>query len=82
MIPVTYNGLRARCAASLAILLVASTSELDAQDARHVVEPQIPPACAVLEARLAAVGGVLPADAEKNTDTARIQHAMDQCPPG
>jgi polygalacturonase len=31
---------------------------------------------------LAAVGGVLPADSEKNLDTQRIQQAMDQCSTG
>jgi polygalacturonase len=44
-----------------------------AQDSRHVPEPRIPRACAVLDARLAAVNGVLSADAEENLDTARIQ---------
>jgi polygalacturonase len=36
----------------------------------------------VLQARLAAVDGVLPADAERDLDTARIQQAMDQCAAG
>ena len=68
--------------ASILILLIAATSELHAQDARHVVEPHVPPACVILQARLAAVSGVLPADAEKDLDTARIQQAMDQCAVG
>ena len=53
-----------------------------AQDARHVVEPRIPTACVVLKARIAAVGGVLPAEAEQNLDTERIQQAIDHCTPG
>jgi polygalacturonase len=53
-----------------------------AQDTRHVVEPRIPTACVVLKARIAAVGGVLPNDAEQNLDTDRIQQAIDQCSPG
>ena len=53
-----------------------------AQDTRHVLEPRIPAACVVLKARIAAVGGVLPADAEQSLDTDRIQQAIDQCAPG
>ena len=53
-----------------------------AQDTRHVVEPHIPAACVVLQARIAAVGGVLPTDAEQNLDTDRIQQAIDHCSPG
>jgi len=67
---------------SLFGLLVFGASDLYAQDARRVVEPHIPPACVVLQARLTAVDGVLPADAEKDTDTARIQQAIDQCTAG
>jgi len=36
----------------------------------------------MLRARLAAVGGVLPADAEAHLDTDRIQQALDQCAAG
>jgi polygalacturonase len=67
---------------SLMILLLASTSGVLAQDMRHVGEPRIPAACVVLQARLAAVNGVLPADAEEHLDTARIQQALDQCTAG
>jgi polygalacturonase len=67
---------------SVFVLLVFDATELHAQDARHVVEPRVPPACVVLQARFAAVDGVLPADAEKDTDTARIQQAMDHCGAG
>jgi polygalacturonase len=67
---------------SLFILLASGAPELRAQDARRVVEPHIPPTCVVLEARLAAVDGILPADAEKDMDTARIQQAMDRCAAG
>ena len=67
---------------SLGIWLGLGASGLHAQDARRVVEPHIPAPCVVLQARLAAVGGVLPADAENNLDTQRIQQAMDRCGPG
>jgi polygalacturonase len=50
-----------------------------AQDTRTVVEPVIPPSCAVLSAQLAAP---LSAADESKLDTARIQQAIDQCPPG
>ena len=53
-----------------------------AQDTRHVTEPRIPSACVVLKAHLAAVDGVLPAEAEQALDTDRIQQAMDRCAPG
>ncbi len=67
---------------ALIILFFAGTSAAPAQDRRHVVEPHIPRACVVLPARLAAVDGVLPADAEAHRDTARIQQALDQCAAG
>ena len=67
---------------SVAVLCLAGTLPLHAQDLRHVTQPHIPPACVVLHARLAAVNGVLPADAEQHLDTARIQQAMDHCAPG
>jgi len=63
-------------------LSLACLSCARAQDTRHVVEPRIPAACVVLQPHLAAVGGVLPAGAEQDLDTARIQQAMDQCAPG
>jgi polygalacturonase len=66
----------------LSALYFAGTSAALGQDSRHVVEPHIPPACIVLQARLAAVDGVLPADAEAQLDTARIQQALDQCSAG
>jgi polygalacturonase len=67
---------------SVMVLVFASTSGLHAQDTRHVEEPHIPAACLVLHARLAAVHGVLPADAERDLDTDRIQQAMDHCTAG
>jgi polygalacturonase len=53
-----------------------------AQDMRRVTQPRIPPACVVLRARLSAVDGVLPAAAERDLDTTRIQQAMDHCTAG
>ncbi len=67
---------------SVAVLLLAGTFRLHAQDMRHVAQPHIPPACLVVHARLAAVNGVLPADAEHHLDTVRIQQAMDHCASG
>lgn len=67
---------------TLTILFSAAMSGARAQDTRHVTEPHIPPACVVLQARWAAVNGVLPADAERDPDTVRIQQAMDQCTAG
>jgi len=70
------------CFPALLIAFFAGAPAALAQDRRHVVEPRIPPACAVLQARLAAVDGLLPADAEQKLDTARIQQALDQCAAG
>ena len=67
---------------SVIVLFLVSTSGVRAQDSRHVVEPRIPPACVVLQARLTAVNGVLPANSEQDLDTARIQQAIDQCATG
>lgn len=69
------------CFAAL-IVLFAGVSGAPAQDRRHVVEPHVAPVCALLQARLAAVDGALPAAAEKDTDTARIQQALDRCSRG
>src|SRR3569833_3359088 len=70
-----YAVRRSCCVVSLFTLLVLAAPDLHAQDARRVVEPHFLVACVVLPARLAAGDGVLPADAEKDTDTARIQQA-------
>jgi len=55
-----------------------------AQDTRNVTEPVIPPSCAVLTAKLAAIdGNKTLADADEGKlDTGRIQQAMDTCPKG
>jgi polygalacturonase len=63
----------------LASLLLAPS--LLAQDTRSVAEPRIPSTCAVLNARLSAAGGRLPAADEQPLDTARIQAAIDACAP-
>jgi polygalacturonase len=68
----------------IAGMILAGTASLFAQDTRRVTEPVIPPPCTVLTARLAAVNGgrtVSSAD-ESTVDTARIQQALDHCPPG
>ena len=67
---------------AMAAIPLAAALTLAAQDTRTVTEPRIPPACAVLKARIAAVQGVIPAADEQRPDTARIQEAMDACTPG
>ena len=70
------------CLPSFMMLFFAGLSRAPAQDMRHVVEPRIPSACVVLEARLSAVHGVLDATSERDLDTARIQQALDGCATG
>ncbi len=53
-----------------------------AQDSRTVTEPTIPPAAITLRALLQAPGGGLSESDESKLDTARIQRALDECPPG
>ena len=67
---------------ALVMVLVAAAAGVRAQDLRQVEEPRVPPACVVLQARVAATDGVLPAEAERSLDTARIQQALDQCAAG
>jgi polygalacturonase len=55
---------------------------LHAQDTRHVTEPTIPPACATLDADLAAQDGRLAPQDESKLDTERIQQALDHCTAG
>ena len=67
-----------------AALIGAAALAAQAQDTRTVTEPVIPPSCAVLTAKLAAIdGGRTLADADEGKlDTARIQEAMDTCAKG
>ncbi len=65
-----------------ATLLVALGAAAAAQDRRTVVEPRFPAACAVLEARLEAPGGLLSEASESRPDTQRLQEAIDRCPSG
>jgi polygalacturonase len=53
-----------------------------AQDTRKVVEPSIPTACTVLKAKLGRAGTSIVPEDEARLDTARIQAALDACPPG
>ena len=64
-----------KCVRLLWVLLGVACAH--AQDTRTVVEPAIPPSCAVLPARLLAS-----APDEDKPDTQRIQQAVDQCKPG
>jgi polygalacturonase len=66
-----------------ALLLALAPMGLWAQDTRTVTEPVVPPVCASLSARLAAVNGRTLARADENQlDTQRIQQALDLCPAG
>jgi polygalacturonase len=62
--------------------LACWASTLRAQDQRTVAEPLISAACATLDARIAAPGGVIPEADESRLDTDRIQQALDSCAPG
>ena len=53
-----------------------------AQDARKVVEPSIPPACATLRAQIGRAGQSIAPEDESKPDTQRIQAALDGCSPG
>jgi polygalacturonase len=55
--------------------------DLNAQDTRHVIEPVIPPSCAILTAQFY-VNGKFTEAQESQLDTARIQKAMDSCGQG
>lgn len=52
---------------------------LAAQDTRQVTEPQIPAACVILDAAIAAPNGVIAEKDESSLDTARLQTAFDSC---
>jgi len=72
---------RLRSALALTALILAAAPLL-AQDTRQVIEPHIPPTCALLDAHLSAPNGRLSPSAEQNIDTARIQAALDACTAG
>jgi polygalacturonase len=63
-------------------LLAFSALALQAQDTRTVTEPHIPAACVTLDAKIAAPHGEIAEKDEQQTDTARIQAAMDHCTAG
>jgi polygalacturonase len=67
---------------SLAVVSLLLAAPLAAQDRRRVTEPVAPPSCATLTADLTAPGGLLSEADEARPDTARIQAAIDSCPPG
>src|ERR1035437_9187018 len=70
--------------AALILTALSLVVAAHAQDTRNVTEPAIPPSCAVLTAKLAAIDGnktVADAD-EAKLDTGRIQQAMDTCAKG
>jgi polygalacturonase len=70
--------------AALIVTVLSLAQAAHAQDTRNVTEPVIPPSCAVLTAKLAALDAnktVADAD-EGKLDTTRIQQAMDSCGKG
>jgi polygalacturonase len=75
-------SLRRACVAPLFAFLALFSVVCQAQDTRHVVKPDFPPACLTLRARLSAPDGHLSAAEEQQEDTARIQQAIDRCTPG
>ncbi|MGH9527658.1 MAG: glycoside hydrolase family 28 protein, partial [Terriglobales bacterium] len=66
----------APCLAAAAALLLLAAVAAPAQDSRQVREPRFPPTGVVLAARRQGPGG------HAALDTARIQQAIAQCPPG
>src|SRR5580704_6991341 len=62
--------------------LTCSAQVVCAQDTRTVTEPRIPPSCVVLKAEKLVTGEVIAPEYEKETDTSRIQHALDTCKSG
>ena len=65
-----------------ALSLLCFALVLPAQDTRKVTEPHIPAACVTLSAGIAAEHGVIAPEDEQKLDTARIQHAIDNCAAG
>ncbi|MHB8525270.1 MAG: glycoside hydrolase family 28 protein [Candidatus Acidiferrales bacterium] len=68
----------------VALILIAVSRASYGQDRRNVVEPKIPPVCAIVTAVFTAIDNhtTLPPPDEQKLDTARIQQAIDRCPPG
>ncbi len=73
----------------LAVLPLCLAPFLASQDTRTVTEPVLPPVCFTLDAQLHSIPKLAPAAGrtlaeadESKLDTARIQHAMDQCRKG
>jgi polygalacturonase len=64
------------------MLVCITALTANAQDTRHVTEPNIPPSCVQLSAQLRAVSDKLADADEGKLDTARIQSALDKCKPG
>lgn len=76
-----FSSLRlAVWSAALTSVLLAGT--LAAQDTRPLIQPRFPSPCTVLAAHLAAPEGRLARVDERKLDTARIQSAINSCPPG
>jgi uncharacterized protein (TIGR03437 family) len=65
----------------LAVLLACALA-CRAQDTRPILEPSFPLVCAQLTAQLTAGPSGLPTASETAFDTARIQSALNACPPG
>jgi polygalacturonase len=66
----------------LSLLPFAVAAGLQAQDARTVTEPTLPPVCQALDAQLTTSGRSLAEADEQKLDTDRIQKAIDHCGKG
>src|ERR1017187_7850941 len=71
-----------KAVSGVAMLLMLLPAAMSAQDTRKVTEPSIPPACAALKARIGRAATSIDPEDEGKLDTARIQAALDSCPPG
>jgi polygalacturonase len=61
---------------------LASVAVAGAQDTRKVTEPNIPPACATIKAKIGRTSVSIAPEDETKLDTTRIQATLDHCPPG
>ena len=75
--PSSVAGRRVGSVPFAALVVLAATRMLHAQDTRTVVSPAFPPSCTTLAANLSIVDGE--PSSETEFDTTRLQEAMDNC---
>lgn len=73
---------RAVVVTAIALISISPARLTDAQDRRHVTEPVIPPACAVLHPTLRYDNDRLQAPDNAPLNSPAIQKALDNCAPG